>query len=167
MLVDCLNKRYSCRAYQDVPVEEEKIKNLIEAVRMSPSAKNKQPWKLVLIQSKEKKEGLKAVCKQEFPSQAPLVIAICCTNLEHTMTCGHPSYLANGFGATVSLLVQATSDGLGSCWLGAFDQKEAAKLINLPNNYKVVSLVTIGYPSDKFVEKDRKTPEEITLYDSF
>ncbi len=167
MLVDCLSKRYSCRAYQDLPVEEQKVNNLIEAVRLAPSARNNQSWKLVLIQSKQKLEGLKSVCKQEFPSQAPLVIAVCCTNLDKTMSCGHPAYLADGFGATMSLLVQATAEGLGSCWLGAFRQQEAAKLINLPSDYKVVSLVTIGYPSDNFVKKDRKNPEEITIYDSF
>ncbi len=167
MLTDCLGKRYSCRTYQDKPVEEQKVKNLVQAVQNGPSVKNRQPWKLVLIQDKQKLAGLKSVCKQEFPSQAPLVIAVCCTNLDKIISCGHPAYLADGFGATMSLLVQATADGLGSCWLGAFHQEKAAELINLPADYMVVSLVTIGYANDKLAEKDRKSAEEIALYDSF
>ncbi len=167
MLLDCLSKRYSCRAFEDKPIEKEKIQNLVEAVRIAPSAMNGQPWKLVLIQNKEKLNGLKNVCKQEFPSSAPLVIAVCCSNLDKVMTCGHPAYLADGFGATMSILVQATAENLGSCWLGAFMQEEAAKLINLPADYKVVSLIPIGYPSDAMPKKERKSAQEITLYDSF
>ena len=167
MILDCLSKRYSCRAYKNKPVEEWKIKNLIEAVRVSPSAKNNQSWKLVLLQSKEKLEGLKTVCKQDFPAQAPLVIAVCCNNLEKIMTCGQPAYLADGFSATMSLLIQATAENLGSCWLGAFDQQKIAKLINLPQDHQVVSLVTIGYPDDKLTEKKRKSLQEITFYNSF
>ncbi len=167
MLTDCLSKRYSCRSYSCAPIEPKKVANLVEAIRMAPSAKNKQPWKIVLIQSPEKLAGLKSVCKQEFPSQAPLVIAVCCTNLDHIMSCGHPSYLADGFGATMSLLAQATADGLGSCWLGAFNQDEAARLINLPSDYRVISLVTIGYAKDMLTPKERKSAKEITLYDSF
>ncbi len=167
MLLECFKQRYSCRAYKDKPIEEEKLASIIEAAELSPSAKNIQPWKLVIIQDKQKLKKLTGVCKQDFPAKSPLVIAVCCNNLEHIMACGHPSSLADGFGMTMSILLQASAEGLGSCWLGAFNQEKIAELISLPKEYSVLSLITIGYPDDKQEERIRKSTEEIVVYDNF
>ena len=167
MLLECFTQRYSCRAYKDNSIEKAKLANIIEAARLSPSAKNIQPWKLVLIQDKQKLSSLINVCKQEFPSKAPLVIAVCCNNLEHIMSCGHPSSLADGFGMTMSILLQASAEGLGSCWLGAFNQEKAAELINLPEDYSVLSLISIGYADDNPTTQTKKSTEEIVVYDNF
>jgi len=167
MILKSIKNRYSCRKYASTPVEKSKLKNILEAAILAPSANNMQPWKLVVISEQAKLQELKKVCKQEFPSTAPLTIAVCCNNTDKLMTCGHAKFLSDGFSITVHILLQAAHEGLGSCWLGAFYQDKAAKLVNLPKDYSVVSLIPIGYAADKLGPKIRKKLYEVVINNEF
>ncbi|RLC49893.1 MAG: nitroreductase, partial [Candidatus Cloacimonadota bacterium] len=145
-----------------------KLDILLEAARLAPSARNLQNWKFVVIRHKEKRKKLADICKgQTFVSEAPITIAICCTNLDYTMTCGQKAYAIDGAIAGEHIVLQAVELGLGSCWIGAFYHDKMAKLINLPEDYKIVDLLAIGYPAVQKGERQLKTIEEIVLYDSF
>ena len=168
MLLNCIKNRFSVRKFLDKPIEQEKLDILLEAARLAPSARNLQNWKFVVIRDKEKRKKLADICKgQTFVSEAPITIAICCTNLDYTMTCGQKAYAIDGAIAGEHIVLQAVELGLGSCWIGAFYHDKMAKLINLPEDYKIVDLLAIGYPAVQKGERQLKTIEEIVLYDSF
>jgi nitroreductase len=168
MLLKCIKERYSVRKFKNTPVEEEKIDALIEAARLAPSSRNNQPWKFVIIQDATKREKLTEVCKgREFIAEAPLTIAVCCNNTDYVMTCSIPGYIEDGSIAAAHIALQATELGLGTCWIGAFYQDKAAELINLPEDFKVVVLLPIGYPDVPKHVRYTKRKREIVLYDSF
>lgn len=168
MILEAIIKRFSCREFLDKPIERKKIEDIIEAGVLSPSAKNLQNWKFVAITSKNLRQQLTKVCKgQKFVSQAPLTIAICCTNLDYKMTCKIPAFIADGYIAAQNMIIQATSVGVGSCYIGAFFQNQAKELLNIPDDWMVVALIPFGYPKSKKIKRFVKPRKEVVLFNSF
>ena len=168
MILKAIEDRFSVRKFKNIPIEENKLSAIIKAAQLSPSAKNVQPWKLVVIKDSKMREQLPEICKgQKFVSQAPVTIAVCCNNLDYIMTCGQKTASVDGaiVGAQISL--QAVELGLGTCWIGAFYQDKMAKLINLPKDYEVIALFPIGYPDIKKGNRNLKPLDEIVVYDRF
>lgn len=168
MLLNCIKNRFSVRKFLDKSVEQEKIDILLEAARLAPSASNKQTWKFIVIRDEEKRRKLTAICKgQKFVSEAPIILAICMTNLDYVMTCGMNAPILDGAIAGEHIVLQAVELGLGSCWIGAFHHDQMAELINLPEDYVIVGLLPIGYPAVSKHKRNLKSIEEISAYDSF
>ncbi len=168
MLLNCIKERFSVRKFLDKPVEQEKVNILLEAARLAPSASNKQSWHFVVIKDKEKRRQLTDICKgQKFVTEAPITIAICCTNLDYIMTCGQTAPIIDAAIAGEHIVLQAVELGLGSCWIGAFYHDKMAELINLPEDYQIVGLLPIGYPAVKKGSRNLKAIEKIYSYDSF
>ena len=168
MLLNSIKERFSVRKFKDMEIESEKIDIILKAAQLAPSARNYQPWKFVVIRDKSLRNKLTDICKgQKFVSEAPITIAICCNNLDYTMTCGEKGYTIDGAIAGEHIALQAVELGLGSCWIGAFYQDEMAKLINLPEDYRVVSLLPIGYPAVERKTRVLKNIDEIVVYDKF
>jgi len=168
MLLNSIKQRFSVRKFQDKAIEQEKLDLILEAARLAPSARNIQPCKFVVIRDVEKRAQLTDICKgQKFVSEAPVTIAICANNTDYTMTCGQPAYTVDAAIAGEHIALQAVELGLGSCWIGAFYEDQMAKLINLPEGYKVVALLPLGYPDVAKHERNLKPKEEIIEWDSF
>ena len=92
-VMDAIKARRSIRAYQDRSVEDEKLRAVLEAGRLAPSAGNFQDWKFIIVRDKKKRQRLSAAAKdQAFVAQAPIVIAACGTETEYIMTCGQHTY---------------------------------------------------------------------------
>jgi nitroreductase len=178
-----IQKRYSCRNYKDTPVSEEKLKNILEAARLAPSASNRQPYKFIIVKDKGKREKLAKAAGQNFIAEAPIVIAGVSLEPERIMGCEVPTYAVEEinlfsapslqFGvvdvaiAMEHIALQACAEGLGSCWIGAFSQQEAKKILGVPEEYKVVALMPIGYSADSQGLKERKNLEELVDYEKF
>lgn len=163
-----MKQRFSVRRFKDQDVEQEKIDKLIEAARIAPSAKNVQPWHFVVIKDKEKRAKLTDICKgQKFVSQAPVSIAVCANHRDYTMTCGEKAYTVDATIAAEHIALEAVELGLGTCWLGAFYADQLAELIELPEEYKVVTLLPIGYPDQERPKRNLKPLKEIVSYDVF
>lgn len=167
-LFEAIQKRYSCRAYQDTPVEPEKLAKILEAARMAPSARNLQDWRFVVVTDPQTRQALqKAAANQPFVGQAPVVIAACsCTNKRMNL-CGQPYSSINVAIAIEHIALAATSLGLATCWIGSFRPQQVRKILNIPTNIEVVELITLGRPADTAASPERLPLEQITCYETW
>ena len=162
--------RRSVRSYKEKQIPEECLHKVIESARMAPSARNKQDWKFVIVQDEEKKDELhEAANGQKFVKEAPTVVVGVATKPEDEMKSGIPTSIVDVTIAMDHMTLKATEEGLGTCWVGAFDQEEVKNILNIPDGCKVVALLPIGYPEEglEVLYKDRKNPEDITCRDTY
>jgi nitroreductase len=147
-VIDVIRKRRSVRSYTDQPVEREKIDRLLEAARLAPSASNRQEWRFVVVTDPRRRELLaEAANRQEFVGQAPVVIAACAETDGHVMTCGQACYPIDVAIAIDHITLQAVAEGLGTCWIGAFSEPQAKEILGIPDEIRVVEMLTVGYPA--------------------
>ena len=167
-VIDAIKKRYSVRSYQDKEVEEEKLASIFEAARLAPSASNRQEWRFVAVRDKNRRQQLsEAASGQQFVREAPVVIACCAETDGHVMACGHPCFLIDAAIAIDHITLRAAELGLGSCWIGSFDQEEVKNILDIPNEITVVELLTVGYAADSPKEKRRLDLEDIVKYEKW
>ena len=167
---DAVEKRRAVRSYQDKDIPQDKLERVLNAARMAPSAKNKQDWKFVVVKGEEKrKEIYEAANRQNFVKEAPIVIAGIATDPEYEMTCEIPGGIVDLTIALDHLTLKAAEEGLGTCGVGAFDQSKAKKVLEVPDEYKIVSLIPLGYPKDPLEKrnKSRKNLDEIVSYNTY
>jgi len=167
-LKEAIRKRQSVRDYEDKPVPEEKLRNVLEAARLAPSANNRQPWKFVVVKERKQRQELtRAANGQTFIGEAPIIIAAVATNPEHIMTCGVPSYAVDLAIAVDHMTLAAVDEGLGTCWIGAFSQQKVREILRIPAKYRVVTLLPLGFPGKEKEMKLRKSLEEIVCHETF
>lgn len=162
-----ISTRKSIRAFRDEDVPENVISRLLEAARLAPSASNRQEWRFVVVRSPETRKRLARVAmEQKFVGEAPVVIA-CCTETDgHVMACGHQCYPIDVAIAIDHLTLCATAEGLGTCWIGAFDEGQIKEILGIPPKIRVVALLPVVYPQDQaLVEKSRLPLEKIVKYE--
>jgi nitroreductase len=160
-LSETIKKRYSCRVYQDRPVETEKLDKILDAARLAPSAKNFQDWRFVVVANKQTRAELSvAAANQGFVAQAPVVIA-CCSTINYWMLCGQPTGSIDVAIAMEHIALAATSLGLATCWIGSFCADEVRRVLQIPTHIHVVELLTLGWPADKQPEPKRLPLEAI------
>jgi nitroreductase len=165
-----VEKRKSIRSFKNIDVEKEKLDYILETFRQAPSVKNLQPWKLIVVTDKAIIKKLVPACRNQASiSEAPLVIAACACEEEAYATMG--GYL-NSFSVDIGIsfehiMLAAVEQGLGSCWIGAFNENEVKEVLGVPENVRVVALTPIGYPDDQGRERKRKTIEEIVSYNRY
>ncbi|MFO7735055.1 MAG: nitroreductase family protein [bacterium] len=168
MVLKNISERYSVRGFSSKPVEDEKLREVLEAGRLSPSAKNRQQWKFVVIKDENKRKKLVDIAKgQKFVGDAPVVIAVCACGMDYRMTCGRTASIIDASIAATGMTLEAVEHGLGTCWIGAFYADKLAELINLPEDWAVVTLLPLGYPDATDPESPRKDFEEVVSFDSF
>ena len=166
-LKEIVTKRRSVRAYEDRPVPEKSLRNILEAARLAPSARNDQSWKFVVVrEDKRRQELARAADNQGFVAEAPVVIAAVATEPERIMGCGVPSYAVDLSIAVTHMILAAVDEGLGTCWLGAFSQQRVKEILKIPGKYRVVALLTLGFPMGEMKVKTRKSLEEIACYET-
>ncbi len=160
--------RCSTRAYKSDPVPEEDILQVLEAARLAPSASNKQPWHFVVVRDPERRAELARVSGgQRFVGEAPVIVAAVGTDPGRVMTCGVPSYAVDVSIAVDHMTLAAEDLGLGTCWIGLFDQDEARRILGVPEDNMIVTLLPLGYPAASPRPKSRKGIEEIVSWESF
>ncbi|MCD6471746.1 nitroreductase family protein [Candidatus Aerophobetes bacterium] len=163
-----IQERRSVRSYEKREVPEEKIKRVLEAARLAPSASNRQLWKFIVVRDqKRRRELAQAASNQNFIAEASVVIAAVGLNPSHIMHCGVPSYAVDLAIAVDHMTLIAVEENLGTCWIGDFSQEEVKEILNIPEKYKVVALLPLGYPADKPKVKSRRSLKEIVCYETF
>jgi nitroreductase len=149
-------------------VEEEKLLRILDAGRLSPSASNRQERRFVIIKdAKTRKLLCEAARNQTFVAEAPVVIAACSVESEYVMACGQLAYPIDTAIAVDHMTLQAVEEGLGTCWIGAFDEKKVKQILNIPENVRVVALLPLGYPCDIPDAKLRKGLAEIVMWEKW
>lgn len=167
-LYEAIRGRVSTRAYRPRPVEEEKLRRVLDAARLAPSGKNGQPWIFIVVRDAETRSRLVPACKgQAFVGQAPVVVAVCGREeLAYQKMGGYWNSLPVDVGIAVEhLMLAAEAEGLGTCWIGAFLEDEVRGILNVPANVKIVALTPLGYPAGEKVTRPRKDLEEIVMYE--
>ena len=163
-----ISQRSSVRAYKATDVEEDKVKKILEAVRLSPSASNRQEWRFIVVRNKETKKKLaKAAFGQSFIGEAPVVIVACGTDSKAIMTCGQPAYTVDVSIACAFMILQAYELGLGTCWIGAFKEDETKKILSIPEQARVVAVIPLGYPNQPLSQKSRKSLNQIVCFEKY
>lgn len=175
--MDVIRKRKSTRSYKDADVEEEKLNQLFEAARLAPSWANKQCWKYIIVNDKEKIQKLAAGFINSWMKNVKLVIVACADPKKSGSKNGMDYFLVDVAISMEHLILAATDLGLGTCWIGGFDEKTVKEILNLPERIKVVALTPVGYPSDdglrdKFARKmiranSRKPLEKMIEYNKW
>ena len=163
-----IKSRRSIRKYSEKPVEEEKLLKILEAARLSPSASNAQNWKFIVVRDKNTIEKLvETTLGQTFVGEAPILTVACGTAPEGVMTCGQNRYSVDLSIATAYMILEACELGLGTCWLGRFDEKTVKEILDIPEGVRVVSMFPLGYPMEEPEARPRKSMEEIVCFDKY
>lgn len=164
---EAIRTRYSVRKWQDRPVEEDKLRRILEAARMAPSAKNLQEWRFVVVTDPELRRRLVPAARdQAFIGEAPVVIVGCAVDTSKVMTCGLHSYIIDLAIAMDHITLAAVAEGLGTCWIGAFYEDKVKEVLGIPPEVRVVELMPLGYPADESAPAKRRKPyEEMVVRD--
>ncbi|MDD3374379.1 MAG: nitroreductase family protein [Candidatus Omnitrophica bacterium] len=169
-------KRQSCRKYSDAPVPKEVLERCVEAARLAPSACNSQPWRFIVVAETELKNKLADAAfsgvhtMNSFAKNAPVLVAVV------TERSKYAAQLAGHFRGTQYSLIdlgiagehfclQAAEEGLGTCWLGWFNQRGVKKVLGLSRKDQIDIMFSVGYPQgDGLREKIRKDVVEISEF---
>ena len=162
-LLDVILNRRSIRRYENKEIPKDVLDKIVEAGRQSPSAANRQPYRFVIVTDSEIKKELKGLFSR-FLKDAPVVI----------VGCANPKALLTGKWATVdttialeNMALAAWSLGIGSCWIGSFNEEKAKELLKIPEDWKVVALVTFGYPAEQPKPRKKKSTKELFSLNQF
>lgn len=163
-VLDLIKNRYSVRTFDTKPVSKEDLDYILECARLAPSACNKQPWQIKVIQGEALKK-FSAVYKKEGFKDAPVCMAICG---DHTNS-WHRSDGKDHCDIDIAIvsdhiIMAATELGLGTCWICSFDTEFAKEFLNLPENLEPIVLIPIGYAAEPSRNKIRKSTEEIITF---
>ncbi len=163
---ELVSKRHSIRSFKKDKIPEEYIKKILEAAIAAPSAGNLQSYEIIVISNDDiKKELAKAALDQEFIAEAPINI-IFCTNPKRCSwkygKRGEELYcLQDATIAAAYLQLAATSLGLGSVWVGAFNEVEVSNILNLPKHLHPIIIIPIGYPNEEPSPTSRRPLRDI------
>jgi nitroreductase len=163
-----INERKSIRKYKNDEIEDEKLEKILESARIAPSAANRQEWKFLIVKNQETRDKLvEAAHGQQFVAQAPITIVACSTESERVMPCGQHAYTVDLSIAVSFMILEATELGLGTCWLGAFDERKVKKILSIPEDIRVPAMFTLGYADEKPTPRPRKALNDIVCYEKY
>ena len=156
---EAIVRRKSVRRFKSEEVSEEIISRLLEAARLAPSASNRQEWRFVVVRDTTmRKQMTEAARGQTFVGEAPVVLVCCAETDEHVMACGQLCYPIDVAIAIDHITLCTVAEGLGSCWIGAFNEDQVKELLGIPSPIRVVGLLPIGYPEDASAVKKKRLP---------
>jgi nitroreductase len=177
-MLDLIIRRQSDRKYSNRLIETEKLERIIEAGRMAPSACNAQPWKFIIVTDPKLIEQIaeaasaKLIGMNMFVSQAPAQIVIVRENSNFSSKVGSTikskdySHIDIGI-ASENICLQARAEGIGSCIIGWFDEKQLRKILGIPSSKRVELIITLGYSLSEHRNKKRKPKEATVSYNKY
>ena len=148
--MELVSARRSVRDYSEKPVEEEKLSQILEAARLAPSWANRQCWSFVVVKDRSGIEKVFKACGiyNSWLRRAPVLVIGCGNPKQSGSRNGMDYYLVDMGISMEHLVLAAASMGLGTCWIGAFDENRIRDALGIPENVKVVALTPVGYPVD-------------------
>lgn len=161
-------QRQSCRYFLPDEFPQEHLDWILDAMRWAPSGGNTQPWRFHVIRSTEMKlEIAAAAFGQKFVAEAPVIIGVVALPEVSRVQYGDRGadlYCIQDTAAAVqNAMLAATALGLGTCWIGAFDEKLAAKALKLAPNERPLAFIPIGKPKRMGHRTDRKPKNEVVV----
>ena len=171
-VMDAIRTRRSVREYDPRPMPDDVLHRVLEALRLAPSACNNQPWKFVVVQDPiMRQEIAKAARDQKFIADAPVIV----------VGVGLPQQAYKSMGGSRNsaemdvaialdhLSLAAVEEGLGTCWIGAFDEPRVKKLLKIPETCLIAAMMPLGYPArpellHAIEDRRRKKPQEALVF---
>ncbi|MCJ7487669.1 MAG: nitroreductase family protein [Candidatus Aminicenantes bacterium] len=160
---ELIRARYSVRAYKPDPVEEDKLTRILEAARQAPTAANRQAFRIIVLPTKGREADLRRVYGRDWFTQAPLVLAVCALPAEGWVRKAD-GWNAAEVDATIAMthiVLAAAEEGLGTCWIAAFDPAAAREVLGLPVDIVPAAFTPLGYPADSPAPKKRRPLGEL------
>ena len=165
---ELIEQRYSVRAYKPDDIPSNVIDKILEVARLAPTAANRQSFKLFVIKTDVFKDELKKIYHQEWFIQAPYVIGICGIPEGNWVRRDGKNYTDVDSAIVMDhVILSATDLGLGTCWVGAFDEETAARAIKTPPDVRPVAMIPIGKPAEKPTSASRIPLDKIVHKDTF
>lgn len=162
-LIETIKNRKSQRSFIDKPISKKDIATIIDAARYAATARNIQPWEFIVVTVKEVREKIaQIVTTGPFIAQASACVVVFCEDTKY--------YLEDGCAATENILLAATALGIESCWV-AGDKKPYSQTLNqlldVPSEYKLVSLIALGYSNETKDAPKKRSLQEILHWEKF
>lgn len=169
---EAIETRRSVRVFTNEEVSEEEVQKLIDAARRAPSAGNIQPWEFIIVRDAKIKHKLStAALNQTFIKEAPVVIVICADEARSSRGYGNRGAslycLQDTAAAIQNMLLAACALGLGTCWVGAFHEDEAAKVVNAPTGVRPVAIIPVGHPAKKPSAPPKRSMRDFVHHETF
>jgi nitroreductase len=168
--IDAIKRRWSCREYLHKEVPFEEIAVLLDAAHSAPSAGNLQEWKFIVVFDRSKIEKIADLCpEQEWIRDAPVVVVFCA---QSDKTEKYYEDLGKRFSgqscaaAVQNLLIAATAQGLGSCWVGAYDEEKLIDVLSIKDS-RPQAMVTLGYTDTPRDPPDKKLLESVVFFNKY
>jgi nitroreductase len=171
-VLEAVKGRRSIRAFKNQDIPAEIVEKLIDAAQWAPSAGNIQPWKFIIVRKPEiKRKLVEAALSQIFIEEAPIVIVVCANEERSSQgygVRGKTLYCIQDTAAAIqNIHLTAYSLGLGTCWVGAFRDEEARKILKIPRGIRPVAIIPVGYPAEVPTARSRRPISQIVHYDTF
>jgi nitroreductase len=169
---DIAKARYSCRNYKPDEVPVEKIKQVVDAFGIAPSAVNYQPWCIIIIREQKNKEKIYQAYQRDWIKSAPVLLVVCGDHKVSWKRKDGKDHLDIDIGIAIDhLTLQATELGLATCWVCNFDRKILEDNLNLPEHIEPVAIIPLGHPNDQpDVDRHslkRKSMDEIVRWENY
>ena len=162
--IDLILTRRSVRQYEDKDIPEDVMTQILEAGRQAPSAVNKQPIHFIIVKDHELSNKFSNMPFNGFIKDAPAVI-VGCADVKSLLT--GKWAVVDATIAMQNMVIAAWALGVGSCWIGAFDENKVKESLKIPDKWKVVALLTLGYPAEQPKPKNKKPIEELFSLNTF
>lgn len=164
---EAVKTRRSARRYKGISVEKEKLAVILEASRLTPSAKNNQPCHLVMVSDRAVRERLLPAYTRDWLIEAPVIIVACSyPNLAWSRMDRVTGWKVDTAIAVQNMILVAHELSLGTCWVAAFDEAKIKDALGIPNEVRVSVIVPLGYPAEhKGPVTKRKPLGEIVHYE--
>lgn len=148
--VNIIKTRESIRSYSNKKVEDEKINFVLESARLSPSWRNRQCWHFIVVKDKKIIKDLsKTSIINHWLRKVPVIIVACGNPKQSGLKNGINYYIVDVSIALEHIILAATDKGLGTCWIGGFNEKKVKRTLRIPENIRVIALTPLGYPAGK------------------
>lgn len=167
---EVVKKRKSVRKYKPDRIPDDVLNRILDSGRLAPSAKNYQPWHFIVIRNPDMKQKVAEACRDQFfIAEADAIICGCA--LEKIAWGRMGNYMASWpHDLTIALdhiILAAANEGLGTCWIGKFDEKMVKDVLQIPEEVRVVALTPVGYPAEIPEDRGRMELKEIVSYEKF
>lgn len=179
-MIEAIKQRRSIRKFQEKPIEQDKLTEILEAARLAPSGNNKQPWFFIVVKDETlKHEVAVGTRNQLWIASAPVVIVavadICARSDnyagmfvdEDTSSFDLKRVIRDTTIAITQLLLEVDNQGLGACWCGAFTQASIRPVLNIPEDKFVLAVIPVGYPAEEAAARPRKELSSILRYETW
>lgn len=167
IILDIIKRCRSVRKFDGAGIPQETMGQILEVGRWAPSGANAQPWRFIVVTNREKLAAIAGCCyykvfKSRHVGEAGAAVVICADP-----DAGSPTYVLDAAIAGTNMTLMATSLGIGSCWIGAFEEQTLKAMLHIPERLEIIALIAFGYEVGKASVPPRLPLSSIVHYETF